>query len=127
MNLVYLAFASTFVAAAFSWTHEDEAKMLAAWSDKEVRVVVYAEGEDNRWPHRLVLETESGTVRKWGRWEDGVFYGPAIGTMPSTLTGESELVSVERPRGMLTCHNLIAHGVDANQLLNYEINTWRSE
>ncbi len=127
MNLVYIAFASTFVVSAISWTNEDEGKLLGAWSDKDVRVAVYAESGDQRWPHRLVIENEKGTIRKWGRWEEGTFYGPAIGTMPSTLTGESELVSVERPRGMLTCHNLIAHGVEANMLLNYELNTWRTE
>ncbi len=125
MNLVYLAFASTFVAAAISWTHEDEAKLLGAWSDDQVRVAVYEEAGSERWPHRLVIESGSGTIRKWGRWEEGAFYGPAMGTMPSTLTGESELVSVDRPRGMLTCHNLVAHGIQSERLLNYEINTWR--
>ncbi len=125
MNLVYIAFASTFVAAAFSWNQEEESKLLGAWSDDEVRVAVYAEGTNDRWPHRLVLENDRGTIRKWGRWEEGTFYGPAIGTMPSTITGESELVSVERPRGRLTCHNLMAHGISAESELDYEMKSWR--
>ncbi len=126
MNLVYIALASTLVAAAVSWYQEDDAKLLGAWSDDNVRVAVYEEAGKQRWPHRLVVEKDDGSmIRKWGRWEDGVFYGPAIGSMPNSLSGEAELVSVDRPRGMLTCRNLVAHGVRTDHLLNYEMNTWR--
>lgn len=122
MNLVYLAFASTFVAAAISWHQEDDGKLVGSWTDGEVRVALYREEPSAKWPHRLVVETEDGnTIRKWGRWEDGSFYGPAIGTMPSSLSGESELVSVESPRGRMTCHYLFAHGIPASHELNYEI------
>jgi hypothetical protein len=121
MNIVYLLFASTFVAAAFSLHKEDDSKLVGSWTDGEIRVSVYAEKAESRYPHRLLLEADGNAIRKWGRWEAGSFYGAAIGTIPNSMSGESELVSTERPRGRMTCHTLIAHGVPADAELNYEM------
>lgn len=121
MNIVYLTFAASFLAAAISWHEEDDSKLLGSWTDGEVHISVYKENEDSRYPNRLVLETDGNTIRKWGRWEDFSFYGPAIGTMPNSVSGESELVSAESPRGRMTCHYLIAHGIPQDLELNYEM------
>lgn len=121
MNIVYLLFASTFVAAAFSLHKEDESKLLGSWTDGEVSVAVYEEKPGSRFPHRLLVETDGNAIRKWGRWEDGSFFGAAIGTIPSSITGESELVSTERPRGRMTCLALHAHSVPVDLELNYEM------
>ena len=121
MNIIYLTFAASFVAAAISWHEEDESRLLGSWTDGDVRVAVYEEKPDAKWPNRLIVETDGKTIRKWGRWEDFSFYGPAIGTMPNSVSGESELVSAESPRGRMTCHYLIAHGVPQDLELNYEM------
>lgn len=121
MNIVYLLFASTFVAAAFSLHKEDESKLLGSWTDGDVRVAVYEEKPGSRYPHRLLVETDGNSIRKWGRWEAGSFYGAAIGTIPNSLSGESELVSTERPRGRMTCLALHAHSVQVDLELNYEM------
>jgi hypothetical protein len=121
MNLVYIAFASTFVVTALSWHDQDESKLVGSWSDDSVRVSVYEEPTSDKWPHRLVLEKDGSTIRKWGRWEKGEFLGAAIGTMPNTISGEAVLVSVERPNGVLSCDQLVAHGVEPNRILNREI------
>ena len=121
MNLVYLAFASTMVAAAVSWYNQDESKLVGSWSDKGVRVSVYSEDGSDKWTHRLVIESEGNTIRKWGVWDRGVFRGPAIGAMPNSVSGESELVSVDSPYGVMVCHQLMAHGVAADTVLNREV------
>jgi len=121
MNIVDRLFASTFVAAAFSLHKEDESKLVGSWTDGEVNVAVYEENPESRYPHRLVVESDGNAIRKWGRWEAGSFYGAAIGTIPNPMSGESELVSTERPRGRMTCLALHAHGVPVDLELNYEM------
>lgn len=121
MNLVYIAFASTMVAAAISWYNQDESKLVGSWSDKDVRVSIYSESGSEKWTHRMVIESEGNTIRKWGVWDRGVFRGPAIGAMPNSVSGESELVSVDSPFGVMVCHQLMAHGVEADTVLNREV------
>jgi hypothetical protein len=120
MNVIYLLFASTLLTALFSWHTEQEDRFVSAWSDGEIRISVFEEGPSSKWSHRLVIEKEGITIRKWGAWEDGTFSGPAIGTMPNSFSGASELVSTEHPKGLLTCHGLIAHGISPNTTLYWE-------
>jgi hypothetical protein len=121
MNIIYLTFAASFVAAAISWHEEDESKLLGSWTDGDIRVAVYEEKADAKWPNKLIVETDGKTIRKWGRWEDNSFYGAAIGTMPNNMSGESELVSAVNARGRMTCHYLFAHGIPQDLELNYEM------
>ena len=121
MNIIYLTFAASFLVAAVSWHEEDDSKLLGSWTDGDTHVAVYEEKSDARYPNRLVVETEGKTIRKWGRWENNSFYGAAIGTMPNSVSGESELVSAESAHGRMTCLYLFAHGIPQNLELNYEM------
>ena len=121
MNLTQLVMIFSIISAVYSWQREDETKLVGSWTDDEVRVEIYEEGKDAKYPHRLVLEVDGNTTRKWGRWEDNSFYGAAIGAMPNSMSGESELVTLERPRGRMICLQLFAYGVPVETELNYEI------
>lgn len=120
MNIIYLLFASTLLTALFSWHQEEDQRLLSAWSDGRIRISLFEEDKGSKWSHRLIIEKDGATIRKWGRWENGVFQGPAIGAMPNSFSGAAALVSAESPRGLLTCHELVAHGISPETTLYWE-------
>lgn len=120
MNLVYLLFVSTLLAAIVSWHTEKEERFVSAWSDGQVRISLFEEEPGSKWSHRLIIEKDGGIIRKWGTWENGVFKGPVLGAMPSSFSGIAGLVSIENPRGLLTCHELHGHGIASEKTLYWE-------
>jgi len=120
MNIIYLLFASTLLTAVLSWHTEQDDRFVSAWSDGQTRISVFEESPTSKWSHRLVIEKEGSTIRKWGTWEDGIFKGPVMGAIPNSFGGAVELVSIERPKGLMTCHELVAHGISPETTLYWE-------
>jgi hypothetical protein len=98
MNIIYLLFASTLLTALFSWHQEEDERLLSAWSDGRIRISLFEEDKGSKWSHRLVIEKDGATIRKWGRWENGVFTAPPSEPCRTVSVGPSELVSAESPR-----------------------------
>lgn len=123
MNVFHLLVASTLVSTVMSWHHESSEKLIASWSDEgdRVRVSLYEESTSTKWPHRMVLEVDGNVIRKWGRWEDGIFTGSPLGAMPNSVSGTAELLTQPIPRGLLFVTNLRGHGVDDGTQLLFEV------
>lgn len=120
MNIIYLLFASTLLTALVSWHREQDDRFVSAWSDGHIRISLFEEAPGSKWSHRLIIEKDGATIRKWGSWENGVFKGAVMGAMPNSFSGSAELASVPGPRGLLTCHELAAHGISPDTTLYWE-------